>query len=170
MILDLLKNSIEQGLLCGTYKDKVFSSTSKKQIADVGLDANGVHWLCEIRMKGFDFDYDIINKEFKNFINGKYHFTSKPNDNGASYTSSMYCCYNENVTINTTVTSFLNCKTKITIDEYDYVSIHLDSNCDVDVFCPKKSKCRIYLYGNAIVRTSGEGSVKIINVNKDECN
>lgn len=167
MFSDWLNNIIGKGILCGEYSSKVAKALSKKQIADIGLDANGIHWLCEMRHNGYPLDYDVLLNEFKQFINGKYIFTSKPNDNGTTYTCEMYCKYNEpELTVRTTCVSLLSCATTVKIKPYDCVSLHLDDSCDVKIKCHSSSSCRVYLYGNPNVEVEEGGRVKLINVDK----
>lgn len=167
MFADWLNNVIDKGILCGEYSSKVSNALSKKQIADIGLDANGVHWLCEMRLNGHPLDYDVLLKEFSNFINGKYIFTSPKNQEGVSYTCELYCKYNkQDLTVRTTCVSLLACNTVVNIAPYDCVSIHLDENCNVKIKCHETASCRIYTYGAANVEIEDCGKVKLIEVNK----
>lgn len=167
MFSDWLNNIIDKGFLCNEYSNKVSSALSKKQLVDIGLDANGIHYLCEMRQNGYPLDYNVLLNEFKHFINGKYIFTSKPNAAGVSYTCELYCRYNNReLNVRTTCVSLLDCATTICIKPYDCVSVHLDENCDVKIKCHDTSSCRVYLYGAAKVDIIEGINVKLINVDR----
>lgn len=167
MFLDWLNNIIDNGVLCEKYKNRISSALSKKQLADIGLDANGIHFICEMRQNGYPLDYEALLNEFKPFINGKYIFTSQPNENGTTYTCELYCKYNEpELTIRTTCASLLSCNTTIIVKPYDCVSVHIDDSCNVKIKCHHSSTCRVYLYGEPNVEVEECGNVKLIKVAK----
>lgn len=166
-----INNLIGVGLLCCDYTSRVNSALSKKQLADIGLDANGISYIARMAQKGYPLPYNSLLKEFKNFINGNYIFESVPNERGYSYTSEVYVCYSDNdhVDVKTTLVAFLGCKTKINIQERTIVNVYLDKNCEVEINCPLSSRCRVYLYGDAkVVVLSNEEKVKVIKVDENE--
>lgn len=148
-VLDWLNGIISSGDLCKEYADKVEMSKSKKALMDVVLDSNGSTWLCEMAKRGNALPYEYITQEFGSFINGRYVGEFKKED-GKGYTSSLYCCYSfPDLMLDTTITTLLGCETKITIRQNDFVKIVLDTNCDVDIYCPISSRCIIECFGNA---------------------
>lgn len=139
---------VENGLICEEYKNKIFKRRSKLNIIQTVLDANGVSFLQEMNEKGFGLPYEVIMKQFKSYINGRYKAEFSKGDR-IFYTSRLYCCYQEGVLIDSTVTTLLGCKCDITIEDYDFVKIYLDSNCDVRINCPKNARCLVEYWGKA---------------------
>lgn len=139
---------VENGLICEEYKNKIFKRRSKLNIIQTVLDANGVSFLQEMNEKGFGLPYEVIMKQFKSYINGNYKAEFSKGDR-IFYTSRLYCCYQDEVLIDSTVTTLLGCKCDITIEDYDFVKIYLDSNCDVRINCPKNARCLVEYWGKA---------------------
>lgn len=139
---------VENGLICEEYKNKIFKRRSKLNIIQTVLDANGVSFLQEMNEKGFGLPYEVIMKQFKSYINGRYKAEFSKGDR-IFYTSRLYCCYQEEVLIDSTVTTLLGCKCDITIEDYDFVKIYLDSNCDVRINCPKNARCLVECWGKS---------------------
>lgn len=156
---------MSNGMLCSEYTDKVKKAFSKKQLMDIVMDANGLNYLAEMEQRGYPLPYETILKEFNGYINGRYTYESKPNQRGHTYTTEIYCCYNDedHIDVNTTAISLLGCKTTLNIDKFKIVSIYLDTNCDVKINCPEMTSCNVYKYGNAKVDYEGSvGKVKVI--------
>ena len=140
---------IESGNLCGEYKDKVDDAKSKKQILDIVLDANGSSFLQEMQAKGMPLPYETINNEFRSYINGRYKAEFK-NDKGNGYSSSLYCCYAEDeLLIDTTLTTMLGCNTDVYIRNNDFVKIYADKNCELHISCPESSRCIVEYWDGA---------------------
>lgn len=153
---------ISRGFLCKAYTDKVEQAISKKRLMDVVLDANGVSYLPEMQAKGMALPYETITSEFKAYINGNYKAEFSKGDR-VFYTSCLYCCYSEPIHIDTTVTTLLGCNSEITIDDYDFVKLYLDSNCVVKINCPKNARCLVEYWGNAKIELVGDNkSVEMI--------
>lgn len=164
-----INNLMSVGLLCEDYTDRVNSALSRKQIADIGLDANGISYICRMAQKGYPLPYETLLKEFKNFINGKYIYESKPNDRGYSYKTEMYVCCSDSIDVRTTSIALLDCKTKLNLKEYAVVNIHVDKNCEIEINCPLSARCRVYLYGDAKVNILNNAEkVKLIEVSEDD--
>lgn len=165
---DWIEDIISKGLLCDDYTNRVNSAISKKQIADIGLDANGISYLAQMAYKGYPLPYSTILKEFKNFINGNYVYESIPNDRGYTYKTELYVEYNNNIDVRTTCVALLGCKTKVKLKERTVVELYLDSNCEIELDCPLSSRCRVYMYGEPIVKVlNNEEKVKLIQVDGD---
>lgn len=145
-----LNSIINAGLLCGNYQQKTVDAQSKLHLMDIVLDANGASYLCEMQSKGFELPYETILKEFKSYINGRYVAEFR-NEKGNGYSSTIYCCYNGDVDINTTSTTFLGCKALIKVKPYDFVQIYADSNCHLTINCPSTSRVKIDYWGNTTI-------------------
>lgn len=168
MFTDWIKKVSENGLLCSNYESKINGALSKKQLVDIGLDANGIHFLLEMQQKGFAYPYEDFVEEFGKFINGNYVFESEPNEKGVTYTCELYCSQKnqEHIDVRTTAITLMDCVTRLILKPNSAASIYLDTNSHADVIIPNGSSCRIYLYGDASVTTVGCTSrVKIINMN-----
>lgn len=148
--------------VCSQYKSRVINSHSKEDFIKLALDVNGGYFLCDMTQKGYGLPYTTILKDFKNYINGNYiaEFTPKKH----SFTSTMYCCYadNDSINISTTHTLILGCKSKIIIQPYDYVHIYADKNCDLDIYCPNTSNAHVeYWEGAKIQINNSNGKVSL---------
>lgn len=150
-----LHRVIDAGLLCGNYKTMALEAKSKIALMDIVLDSNGASYLCEMQAKGFPLSYETILDEFKAYINGKYIAEYK-NEKGNGYTSCVYCCYYESdeIHIHTTNTTILGCKAKIYVKPYDFVQIHADKNCELEIFCPETSRIKIDYWDGAIIEVN----------------
>lgn len=168
MFKEWINKISEAGLLCDDYSSKVKSALSKKQLADIGLDANGIRFLIEMQQKGFMFPYEDLQEEFSRFINGNYIFESEPNEKGVNYTCELYCGFRsqDHIEVRTTALALLDCVTRLILKNNYAASIYLDTNSYAEVIVPPSATCRIYLYGDATVKVVGdESKVKIINMN-----
>lgn len=160
----------KKGYLCDEYKNKVDQAMSKKQIMDIALDANGSEYLPKLRNVNLSLPYEIICNEFRSYINGKYIAEYK-NGRGNGYTSSIYCCYNDNnaLLVETTVITLLGCKCLIRVKENDYVKINADCNCELVIDCPTTSRCVVEYWGNAkIVVLGNYDNVELIDNYNEE--
>lgn len=144
--LALLK---ENGLLCDEYCDKVDNAKSKLELVRCVLDANGSSFLQEMQAVGFQLPYDVICNIFRSYINGRYKAEFK-NEKGNGYTSSIYCCYAEDeLLIDTTLTTMLGCNTDVYIRPNDFVKIYADKNCELHISCPDSSRCIVEYWNGA---------------------
>lgn len=152
---------IKTGNLCEDYKVKVDDANSKKQLLDIVLDANGVSYLCEMETKGYPLPYETIHRQFGSYINGRYKAEYK-NEKGNGYTSSIYCCYaEEEMLVDTTLTTMLGCNTDVYIRENDFVRIYADKNCELHISCPPSSRCIVDYWDGAHVVVH-KGNVELI--------
>ena len=137
----------DNNLLCDAYKNKFERSHTKSSIMNLCLDANGISFLCEMSYKGYELPYDVIKREFGRYINGAYVSSHVNEVSHVSYTGSIYCCYKDDIHVNTTCVSLLGCECDVYVDEYDYVRIYIDKNSIIRVHCPKSATCQIVTYG-----------------------
>ena len=153
---------ISSGNLCDEYTNKVYDAKSKKALMDLCLDPNGVKFICEMDEHGITLPYETIKKEFGAFLNARYvaEYTSK---NGVSYTSSIYCCYEEDECIvGTTLVTMLGCKTTIVMNDNDYVKIIADKNCDLTIKCQESTRCSVEYSDGANISVVGcEKNVRV---------
>lgn len=161
-VQDWLNGLIDKGLVCDEYTKKVVDASSKAQLINVLLDANGISFLCEMDAKGYPLPYETILKEFPRFANGNYVAVYK-NAKGNGYDSCFYCCYTDStlVEVNTTQTLLLGCTLDVRIKENDFVRLYVDKNCSVKVHCPKSSKCILTYWRGAKVEVE---DVSLCNV------
>lgn len=151
----------EKALLCETYCDKVDNAKSKLELVRSVLDANGSSFLQEMQAVGFPLPYDVICSVFRSYINGRYKAEFK-NDKGNGYTSSLYCCYAEDeLLIDTTLTTMLCCNTDVYIRQHDFVKIYADKNCELHISCPPSSKCIVEYWDGAHIVVH-KGNVELI--------
>ena len=155
--LNVLMN---KGLVCEQYKSKISGALSKKQIMDIFLDANGIPFLCEMSSNGNALPYEVILSEFKSYINGRY--ASVHGESG--YTSSVYCCYSDetSIEIETTQTLFLGCSLNVSVKANDYVRIYLDKGSDIRIHCPESAKCIVEDWGGSVTVIGAVENVRII--------
>lgn len=162
--LNWLQNIIANGSLCDEYTRKVDVARSKKQIADIALDYNGASFLCEMADKGMPLPYDVLEKEFKPFINGRYaseHTTAS----GTTYDVAMWCRHPEHeVVASTTVTTLLGCELDVVVPKNHYAVLFVDANCKIRVFCMEGARCRVNYWGDAIVENPKQN--KYIKIKK----
>ena len=152
---DWLNTIMNEGLLCGAYTDKVNEAKSKKQLADICLDANGINFLCEMQEMGMPLPYETLCKEFAPFINGNYTAEFR-NEKSHGYTSKMYCCYNEpEIFVDTTVCTILGYNGTIVVEKNNYAKIYIDKNCNV--------KIRLEDYAKANVEYWKGAKVEVVN-------
>ena len=159
--IDWLNNIIKDGLLCDRYITKVYEAKSKKQLFNIICDANGVSFLPEMREKGYPLEYDVIEDEFGKYINGRCcpEYTTVI----GKYSSALYCRYNKELLLETTIACFCGCELDITIPQYSYSTIYIDQNSKVRVHVKDNSHCKIYLWGECSVDKDENSKVVIVN-------
>lgn len=145
---------LSTGSLCESYTDKLKRAKSNKQIMDLVLDANGVSYLQQMQEKGIVLPYEVITSRFRSFINGGY-ISEHKNVKGERYTSSMYCCYQGDIDVKSSLLTLLGCKANIYVKENSVVQIYADRNCEINVGCPSSSKAIVHYWGNREPEYSG---------------
>ena len=159
-----LNTCIKTGNLCDAYKDKALDAKSKLALMRLALDANGCSYLCEMQAKGYPLSYEIINKSFRAYINGRY-IAEYNNGKGNGYTSCIYCCFDESdIEINTTLTTILGCTCDVWVGKNDFVKIYADKNCKLMIHCHETSRCIVEYWDGAIVEVDAPlgGNVELI--------
>lgn len=133
--LNKFRQNATQNGICGEYSTLWDSCLSKKEMADLGLSAKGLDYLCNAIAKGWGISPELLSKTFKNYINGKYRLEK-------GYTSALYCLYNEDIVCETTALGLVNCNVSVIVPEY-----HI---------------CKIYATANTNITLSGKGEVIVI--------
>ena len=129
--MNWLKNEImANGLLCAEYAERVRNAKSKKRLFDIVCDANGVSWLPEMRAKGFPLEYQTIHEEFGRYVNGKCKPEYESPITGGSYSSALYCQYNEvkDIVVDTTLACFLSCGLGLAVLSIYCLKLEVDSS------------------------------------------
>lgn len=159
---DWLHTVIENGTICEKELNNLSTAYSKKQIMDIVLHPNGLHYICEIGELGYRLPYETILKDFSPYINGNYQKVNI-GDNNVEYTTELYCCYSDSdtITIDSTMVSLLGCCSKVHIQENHCVSLFVDTNCDLEIYCPLSARCRVYTFGEAKIETFGNPKIRI---------
>lgn len=147
--------------LCEEYMAKIRNAKSKRQLFDIAVDANGIDYLCEMRDNGHPLPYDVIEGEFKPYLNGRY-IAEIPCSIGA-YTSALYIGLGktDEVNMGTTLACFMNCQCVIRIKDYHAARIVLDENCDVKIICPQSSNLIVECWGNSRVEYEGYSHIRV---------
>ena len=146
-LIDLWK----KGLLCDKYKERVCKASSKRQLMDLLLDANGISFLQEMQAQGHCLPYEVITDKFRPYINGRYVYSSQ--QDGSGYTSVIYCCCDKkNVIVNSTNVCILGCnETVFELQDFSVTHLFIDKNSSITIHCPTHAKCYVDLwYGGKI--------------------
>lgn len=161
-----LSSILDTSKICDEYNDKVKNAQSKKQMMDIVLDSNGLPYMCQMSHIGQGLPYDVITKEFAPFINGAYigYFNGQ---SGCQYSGSIYCGLKDgsSVVVETTATCFLGCKCDVFIQDYDFVQIYADDNCELTIHCSERGKCYVDYWGDAKIFVEGDSSRVLIEQN-----
>ena len=134
-LLAFKRNAIMLGL-CGAYKTKWDSATSKEELMEIATDAKGMDMIADSISNEWGLSPLYIIKNFSDYINGKWQ------RNKDGYTSEMYVSHKSDVDIRSTLTLFVDCE------------------CDIVV--SKGIVCEIYLSGKSKVRVMCEGHCYVI--------
>lgn len=117
--------------ICSDYKQKWSRAANKKQALDLALSVQGADFMCRSIKEGWGISAEMLKRDFGNYINGRYVYT----DDG--YSSVMYCLYDGEINVDTTLLTLIDCRCKITI--------------------PKERICEVYAVGNQKIAIDGEG-------------
>lgn len=150
-ILTLKRNAVMLGL-CDEYKAKWDEVTDKRELVDVGLDANGVDFLCASCSGGWGLTTGFIRENFAGFING--HYTR----NKDGYTSELYVGYRGAILQSSTITTVLGGQIEIMIPKINICKIYVAAGSDVTIKCD--GVCELYVYGDTnTINITGRGRV-----------
>lgn len=137
---------IDSGNLCEEYTSKYHLATSKKQLVDLALAGRGITYLCEMQDKGYGAPYEMLERQFAPYINGKYVYTS---DGDNPYTSVIYVAYNGVIEMRTTAIILLGCEATVNIHDYTCVHLFVDGGSKIKISCPPTSKCYVDYWNGA---------------------
>ena len=145
--------------LCGQYKTMWDACRNKKDLIDMALDANGVEFMADSIEFGWGLSKEYLIKEFGDFINGKYQ------RNRGGYKSRMYVGYEEDITIDSTITLLVGCKGKVIIPYGIINNIYICGGCDIDV----KNDGVVYLYAyGSSNKVHEDGNAEVIQCKASE--
>ena len=162
LTINYITEARNNGLLCDEYYEKVNGSKSKKDLFRICADANGFKWLPQLSLKGHELPYDVIEDEFGAYINGKY----KPEyeKDGISFSSAIYCRYDQEVILDTQLACFLGCRCRITVADYNIAKISVDDKSDIEIYCPPTSAIEVLEYGDATIKYPKDSkNIKIVS-------
>lgn len=152
---------LDKGLICERYLPAVDAARSRKQYMDVVLDANGIAFLCDMRLKGYELPYAVMKSEFKAYLNGRY-IHSKSSMSG-TYTSAMYCDVQSpaEITVNTTLTGIFGCNCDIHVPDNTVCQVYVDSCSRVKITVSPNAICRIYVWDGGVIEAPDHSGATI---------
>ena len=130
--------------------NKLVEEGSKKDFFDFACEVDGAKFLTKQSWLRKDLPLESIAKDFKNFINGKCKPELKGKISDGTYTSSLYCLYNEDLVLDTTVTVLLGYCGKITVRENSTVIIIADNTTEFCLDCDTSKGSKAMMYGGMI--------------------
>lgn len=148
--INWINRLIEEGSVCKEYADRIRDAKSKKDFFDFACEVEGAKFLTKQSWLRKDLPLESIAKDFKNFINGKCKLELKGIDGSSTYTSSLYCLYNEDLVLDTTVTVLLGYCGKITVRENSTVIIIADNTTEFCLDCDTSKGSKAIMYGGMI--------------------
>lgn len=148
--INWINRLIEEGSVCKEYADRIRDAKSKKDFFYFACEVEGAKFLTKQLWLRKDLSLETIAKEFKNFINGKCKPELKGKISDGTYTSSLYCLYNEDLVLDTTVTVLLGYCGKITVRENSTVIIIADNTTEFCLDCDTSKGSKAIMYGGMI--------------------
>lgn len=148
--INWINRLVEEGSVCKEYADRIKEAKSKKDFFDFACEVDGAKFLTKQSWLRKDLSLETIAKEFKNFINGKCKPELKGKAGDGTYTSSLYCLYNEDLVLDTTVTVLLGYCGKITVRENSTVIIIADNTTEFCLDCDTSKGSKAIMYGGMI--------------------
>lgn len=152
-LLNMKRKALMLGL-CGEYKKKWDSCVSKKELVDLVLDSNGVEFLADAITFGWGCSQEFLQKEFADFINGKYQ---RKKD---GYTSELYVHHNNMVVLRSTITLVVGGEADIVIPD-DFIGNLYICGGSHTIFGSERGEINLYAYGSGHIEIGGGGSPKI---------
>lgn len=147
---DFFRNAKRLGL-CDEYSDKwQDANLSKKRQFDLACNAQSLGYMAKSIMEGWGLSAEYIRKEYEPFINGGYTFKD-------GYTSTIYCLYNEPITVNTTAMLIVECDTDIIMPKNRISELHFVNS---KVRISGEGKAFVCLYNSEITNTDNKAIIK----------
>ena len=140
-LLTLKRNAIMLGL-CGQYKSKWNSASTKRELVDLALDSNGIEFMADSIAFDWGLSKDYLLKEFGEFMNGFHQCREK------GYTSEMYIGTHGVLSVKSTLLLIGYCD-------------------DLEIEIPQHTVCRIYVCGGSRVRIENKGHAEIYEYGTD---
>lgn len=154
--INWINKLVEEGSACREYADRIKEAKSKKDFFDFACEVDGAKFLTKQSWLRKDLPLEAIAKDFKNFINGRYKPELKGKIGDGTYTSSLYCLYNEDLVLDTTVTVLLGYCGKITVRENSTVIIIADNTTEFCLDCDTSKGSKAMMYGGVIYASEEE--------------
>lgn len=150
--------------LCAEYSAKWDACASNKNLADLGLEVNGIYYLCASVANRWGMTTEYLSERFKHFINGSY---VKKND---GYSAEFYCRYEGNIQVRTTVLGVVECNAHITIPRNHICEICLAGECDIEL--SGEGQAVLVIYGDRrmykVIDNTQKGCKRIFKQKEDE--
>lgn len=143
--------------MCSEYSLIWDSCMNKKQIMDMALGCKALDFLCDSIGKGWGISPERISSQFSSFINGKYTSFQK------GYDSEMYCRYEGEITLRTTVLGLIECRCTIVVPKNSVCRIFITKNSDITVKGEGRCVCVCYGTEDEIKVNIGNSQTKIIH-------
>lgn len=152
-ILDLKRGALENGL-CGEYTAKWDKAQSKRDLADIGLDINGMRFVSATSAKNtWGLSPKYITENFSDFINGKY---IRKKD---GYTSEVYVQYHGDITVRSTAIMIIQCDCEVFIPRNHIAEIYV--TCESHIQIHAEGICTVFKFDESTIKYNGTGSVHI---------
>lgn len=162
--LDWIHNQLEANLICEKYKDDVSDAKSKKDLFDIACCVDGALFLAEKENNGEGLPLEVMEREFKNFINGRYKAVYKDENGKQLYTSCMYIGVDTSIFADTTVTVLFGCKGVVEVPADKHAILVLGYGSDISI--NNNAESRLVSWGKVLGR--GDYKYKFIKDGREE--
>lgn len=162
--LDWIHNLLEENLICENYKDEVSDAKSKKDLFDIACCVDGALFLAEKENNGEGLPLEVMEREFKNFINGRYKAVYKDENGKQLYTSCMYIGVDTSIVVDTTVTVLFGCKGVVEVPADKHAILVLGYGSDISI--NNNAENRLVSWGKVLGR--GDYKYKFIKDGREE--
>lgn len=162
--LDWIHNLLEENLICENYKDEVSNAKSKKDLFDIACCVDGALFLAEKENNGEGLPLEVMEREFKNFINGRYKAVYRDENGKQLYTSCMYIGVDTSIVVDTTVTVLFGCKGVVEVPADKHAILVLGYGSDISI--NNNAESRLVSWGKVLGR--GDYKYKFIKDGREE--
>lgn len=150
-LLKLKRNAALLGL-CSEYTERWNKAATKKDLADIALDANGIEFMADGIAFGWGLSKEFLSREFGSFANGEY--TRKKD----GYTSALIIDNKAKINVTTTLLLAAWCNCTLSVREGYMCKIYVCGKSCIDIHC--EGTCYVYSYGENLVTHTGNGIVE----------
>lgn len=149
MILEEYMHKAESHAICQEYLDRWHDCGTKRDVFAMGCEIEGAKFLVKSISEGWGPSPHEIAESFPRMINGAC-INTYADDSGKSYTGSVWCNYDGDFTITTTVVSLINCHGYIKLSKNLICYIYVDCHSDVTIEAIEGSRAIISNYGGKV--------------------